>query len=59
DSTFIPGARPEDVLLVDDDGGWVPPDQRDRWVAVVPWDGGPDADLARVQGELVARLAGT
>ena len=59
DLAFIPGASPADVRLVDDDAGWVRPDQRDQrdqrdqWVPIAGWDGGPDADeLKRVRGVL-------
>ncbi len=44
------------VLLVDDDAGWIRPDQRDRWIAVVPWDGGPDRELLRIQQVLMERI---
>ena len=53
---FVTGAVPEEVLLVDDDAGWIRPDQRDRWVAIAPWDGGPDRELLRVQHVLTERL---
>ncbi len=56
DLAFVPDAAPEEVLLVDDDAGWVRPDQRERWVAIAPWDGGPDAELLRVQHVLMERL---
>ena len=52
DLAFIPGAALDEVLLVDDDAGWVRPDQRDRWVAVVAWGGGADSELARVRAVL-------
>lgn len=56
DLAFVPGAGPAEILLVDDDPGWVRPDQRERWVAVAPWDGGPDDELARVQAELLGAI---
>lgn len=59
DLAFVPGVPPADVRLVDDDGGWVRPDQRGRWVPVAAWDGGPDAELARVQAVLEAWLTGS
>src|SRR5689334_16419791 len=34
DLAFVPGADVATVLLVDEDGGWVRPDQRERWVAI-------------------------
>jgi hypothetical protein len=48
----IPDASPGEVLLVDDDAGWVRQDQRDRWVPIAAWDGGADGELARVQSVL-------
>jgi hypothetical protein len=56
DLAFVPGAAPEEVLLVDDDAGWIRPDQRGRWIALAPWDGGPDGELLRVQRILTERL---
>jgi len=53
---FITDAAPEDVLLVGDDAGWVQPGQRDRWIAIAPWDSGPDRELFRVQQVLSERL---
>jgi len=55
DLTFVPDAAPEDVLLVDDDAGWIRPDQQGRWVAIAPWDGGPDSELLRLQRVLIER----
>jgi hypothetical protein len=56
DLNFIPDSVPGEVLLVDDDPGWVRPDQRDRWVAVAPWDRGEDRELLRTQSLLERRL---
>ena len=56
DLEFIADATPEDVLLIDDDAGWVRPDQRGQWIAIAPWDGGPDRELLRVQQVLIERL---
>jgi hypothetical protein len=52
DLMFIPNVSPADVLLVDDDAGWVHPDQRGQWVPIAAWDGGSDNELRRVQSEL-------
>jgi hypothetical protein len=49
DLCFIPDAAPNEVILVDDDAGWARPDQRDRLLLIDGWDGGPDAELLRVQ----------
>lgn len=56
DLHFIPGAIPEEVLLVDDDPGWVRPDQQDRWVSIAAWDGGDDTELLRTRSVLELRL---
>jgi hypothetical protein len=57
DIAFVPDVEPERVVLVDDDGGWVRPDQRGCWIEVVPWDGDPaDRELWRVKAELVRRM---
>jgi hypothetical protein len=56
DLAFVPDAAPEEVLLVDDDAGWIRPDQRGRWIAIAQWDGEPDGELLRVQRVLTERL---
>jgi hypothetical protein len=58
DLAFVPDSVPAEVLLVDDDAGWVRPDQRDRWVAVAPWDGGADSELPRLRPVLEGWLRG-
>jgi hypothetical protein len=56
DLAFVIGTVPEEVMLVDDDAGWIRPDQRSQWIAIAPWDGGPDEELLRVQRMLSERL---
>ena len=56
DLSFVPDSVPTEVLLVDDDPGWVRPDQRDQWVAVPAWDGGEDRELLRTRSILELRL---
>jgi len=56
DLKFIPNSVPEEVLLVDDDPGWVRSDQRDRWVAITAWDGRGDCELLCTQSVLESRL---
>jgi hypothetical protein len=56
DLEFVTGAKPEEVLLIDDDAGWIRPHQRSQWIAILPWDGGPDRELLRVQQLLAERL---
>lgn len=57
DLAFVPGVSPGEVLLVDDDAGWIRSDQKSQWIAIAPWDGGPDSELLRVQRVLTDRLA--
>jgi hypothetical protein len=52
DLSLVPESVPGEVLLVDDDPGWVRPDQRDQYVAVAAWDGGEDSELLRVRSVL-------
>lgn len=52
DLHFIPDCNLEEVLLVDDDEGWIRPDQKERWLFIQGWEGGPDTELARVQALL-------
>lgn len=59
DLDFIPGVAADEVLLVDDDAGWVRPDQRGRWVAIAPWDGGRDGELRRVRLVIEGLLSGS
>jgi hypothetical protein len=57
DLAFIADAAPDEGLLVDDDAGWVRPDQRDRWIPIAAWDGGGDAELPRIRSVLEGWLA--
>lgn len=36
DLAFVAGVESNRVLLVDDDAGWIRPDQRDNWVPIAP-----------------------
>ena len=51
DIQVIPDALPESVRLVDDDGSWIHPDQRDFWIPVSGWEGDwlKDKELNRVR----------
>jgi len=57
DLAFVPDATLDEVVLVDDDAGWVRPDQRGQWIPIAAWDGGPDAELVRVRAVLERWLA--
>src|SRR5262249_11683252 len=59
DLGFVPGVAPSEVLLVDDDGSWVRPDQRGQWISIAAWDGGADGELRRVTAVLEGCLAGS
>lgn len=59
DLAFVPDVVPHEVILVDDDAGWVRPDQREQWIPIVGWDGGPDDELARVRTVLEVWLSGS
>ncbi|HZT44148.1 MAG TPA: hypothetical protein VFA07_18430 [Chthonomonadaceae bacterium] len=57
---YITDARPEEVILIDDDEGWVRPDQRGQWIAIAEYDPyqvkGEDREFDRVRHLLEARL---
>lgn len=60
DLGLIPGAAVEDCFLVDDNEGFVLPDQKHRWVGIAEWERPyPDTDreLDRVRRVLMRRLA--
>jgi NLI interacting factor-like phosphatase len=57
DLAFVPGVDPAEVVLVDDDPGWVRQDQRCQWIPIAAWESGPDGELPRVRTELEHRLA--
>ncbi|MEO1528108.1 MAG: NIF family HAD-type phosphatase [Planctomycetota bacterium] len=52
----VDGIAPDEILFVDDDRGWVHPEQVDQWIGIRPWRGGPDEELTRVQAELARRI---
>jgi hypothetical protein len=52
DLGFVPDAAIEEILLVDDDVGWVRPHQRERWIRIEAWNGGSDIELRRMRAVL-------
>jgi hypothetical protein len=52
DLAFVANATPSEVVLVDDDSGWVRPDQKGQWITIKGWDGGPDSELSKIQARL-------
>src|SRR5258708_4578131 len=59
DLNFIPNAVMSEVLLVDDDGGWVRPEQQEQWIEIAEYDPylvtGEDQEFARVRQLLAHR----
>ena len=56
DLVFVKSTTPDRVLLVDDDPGWIRPDQHAQWVSISAWDGGQDNELVRIRSLLERRL---
>ena len=47
----------DEILFVDDDQGWIHPDQIEQWIRITPWRGEPDdVELRRVQQQIESRL---
>ena len=59
DLAFVADAAPNEVVLVDDDEGWIRADQSEQWIAIAAWDGGPDGELIRARAELERRYEAT
>ncbi len=59
DLRFVPDVQVEEVFIVDDDVSWIRPDQRAQWIAIAPWDGGPDDELLRIESVLTNLADGT
>ncbi|MFH1468153.1 MAG: NIF family HAD-type phosphatase [Pseudomonadota bacterium] len=60
DLGMIPGAAVEDCYLVDDNEGFVLPEQKHRWIEIAEWERpypGADRELERVRRVLERRLA--
>lgn len=53
----FPDVSVSEILFVDDDRGWVHPEQLDQWIEIDAWHGGADEELERVQTELDRRIA--
>jgi hypothetical protein len=60
DLRFVPNASPSEVLIVDDDGGWIRADQQGQWVGIAEYDPylvkGDDHEFARVRRVLEERI---
>ena len=55
----VSGIALTDILFVDDDRGWIHPEQLGQWIQIDAWHGGADEGLARVQNVLTKRLLST
>ena len=53
---FATNVEPHEILFLDDDAGWVHPDQTDRWIQIAPWSSGDDTELDRVTQEILKRI---
>lgn len=53
DLRFVPNAVPSEVLIVDDDEGWIVPEQKAQWIGIAEYDPylvrGEDREFARVR----------
>lgn len=56
DLGFVTDARPEEILLIDDDAGWIRADQRVQWIRIDAWPGGKDDERSRVRSILEDHL---
>jgi hypothetical protein len=56
DLRYIPNAHYSEILLIDDDEGWIKPEQKSQWIAIGEYDPylvqGEDRELVRVRGIL-------
>ena len=56
DLRFAKDVDPGEILFLDDDAGWVHPEQTDRWIPIQPWSSGDDTELKRVRLEILNRI---
>lgn len=57
DLRFVQNAEVRTTILVDDDAGWIHPDQQDQWLPIPAWHGEPDSHLMDLQDLLNAKLS--
>jgi hypothetical protein len=61
DLNFVPRARFDEVVLIDDDEGWIKPEQKSQWIGISEYDPylvrGDDQELARVRQLLEEKMA--
>jgi hypothetical protein len=60
DLRFVPNATTSEVLIVDDDGGWIRADQQQQWIGIAEYDPylvkGEDQEFVRVRRVLEERI---
>ena len=61
DLRYVSKARSSEILLIDDDEGWIKPEQKSQWIAIGEYDPylveGEDRELVRVQGILEQKVS--
>ncbi len=50
------GVEWNNILFIDDDHGWVHPNQVSQHVPIAPWHGGPDEELRRLRSVLATMV---
>jgi hypothetical protein len=60
DLRFVANASVSEILLVDDDGGWLRPDQQEQWIGIAEYDPylvkGEDREFDRVRRVLEDKI---
>ena len=56
DLRYAKNASPDQILFLDDDRGWVHPEQLDRWIPILPWTSGDDSELEKTKLLILDRL---
>jgi len=57
DLRFASNVNPNEILFLDDDAGWIHPDQTEQWIKIEPWSSGDDDELARVRQEILSKIS--
>lgn len=60
DLRYVPDAQYSEILLIDDDEGWLKPEQKGQWIAIAEYDPylvqGEDRELERIRNILWQRV---
>jgi len=61
DLRFVPGAALSEILIIDDDSGWIAPGQESQWLVIAEYDPylvrGEDLEFQRIRQLLQDRLS--